>query len=367
MDDSNSEVKSNRKIIIITLVAIIFICFFLTICCSVNLYSYKNLADGCYQTTVSKVYLEYEVRESWDDWFPSTEKIEVVGADAMTFKNIESSNCWVSKKTKELKFQAIAIDKENVYVRGLSVDGISPDGFRALENKTVYNYSSFFANNEDVYLYDTVSDNLKSLNLDPTKTIILEDGYIKDDVSVYHYGNKVNSTNPIGFKVLDVDARYSYASDGENVFQASTALIIVKSPSTWEFISDTYSKDAYNVYSFPRYGDKSLKLVPGADPDTFISGYELTDENYKFKFDAREIPYGKDDKYVYYESEQVYGANPDKLQPINFGFWSDDENVYYKTKIVPGAKPYTFKPHEFMSAVGTDTSTGEEFSYVPTE
>lgn len=196
--EANIETKSGKSMKMVTIFAMIGA--FITICCVVGLLIQRTLVGrgevfgSCYEVRENKVYLKYRLYEkSPEEWNPEAKELGM-DADAATFKELVDGNCWMTKDStasiEDKIWIALGKDKNNVYVGPNPVEGISPDGFEALENRSFYNVPPYYANNEHVYYFSS-KNGLVELDLDRDRIELKDSAVITDGVSIYEDGKLV--------------------------------------------------------------------------------------------------------------------------------------------------------------------------------
>ncbi len=101
-------------------------------------------------------------------------------------------------------------------------------------------------------------------------------------------------------------------------------------------IGPNYVKSMWFVYQDQSSWITSYKIVPGADPKSFV---EVTKEG---SYDS----YGKDKNAVYYRTEKITGADPKTFSsvPSKYGtsYAKDKRYVYIDGKVIPDADTRTW-------------------------
>lgn len=157
--------------------------------------------------------------------------------------------------------------------------------------------------------------------------------YSKDNLFVYHYGNKVPEADPNSFTIVDGFGRdnsyiycgrkaisnklddfrtitNNYTTDDEFVFIGCN-IIQDASPSSFTVVSYAYSKDETNVFY---YGQN----VNMDSPSFSIIG-------------PPELEYAKDENLVVYQGKTLSGADPTEIEILEYSRYAkDNQNVYFQ-------------------------------------
>ena len=154
----------------------------------------------------------------------------------------------------------------------------------------------------------------------------------------------LSSARDYGFSYSGGSIPYSITTvEGENVRftranvdVASMQFAMYSAATTTGFAN--FAKDQNNVYYYDSISDIPLRLIPGADPLSFIP----------VKSDCsgrRECGYGKDKNRAYWQTAAIPNSDPESFQTINDSIASakDKDHVYVDHVVaLPNADPDTF-------------------------
>jgi hypothetical protein len=220
-------------------------------------------------------------------------------------------------------------DAHTVYEGGDVLQGADPSTFQILDNpfekdaNHIYNAGTPIFPNADPATFSIVTHS-------DTDAV----GYEKDKNNVYAYTDGiVTGADPATFDVLmDYNAdtgEISYVKDAKNVYQVTSpdegglddqgypfssnvvasvdAITFQVGPEDY-YQTIWYAKDKNHVYSIGpgatitpnSNGTVTLPIIPGADPNTFVTIYSGGEVTY----------YEKDSSSVYYDGSKILGADP---------------------------------------------------------
>ncbi|TXI92372.1 MAG: hypothetical protein E6Q34_06565 [Burkholderiaceae bacterium] len=210
------------------------------------------------------------------------------------------------------------------------IEGADPETFEwvtgvyAKDKNHVYHLIWPTENGEDAATYVRV--------LDPTTR---SDNWTKDKNHAYYNGRIVVGADPSTFRAFN----FEFGVDAKNLFFRNT-LVPGADVATFELITEqapSYAKDSKQVYY-----DVSLEdnpIIEGADPATFTL----------FSEGQYNLPtgYAKDKNHVFYQTKLIPEADPDTFVFLDDGYppsAKDKNHVYQGEEVVAGVDPATFTP-----------------------
>lgn len=241
-----------------------------------------------YFTENDKIY--YGIPGSTD----TTYRVELVGVDTTNFEY------------KKFNSYYYASDKEYVYYCGKIIEGLDP---------------------------------VTAQFLGGIRTLICDDGYVKDDKNVFFCGKKIENANADSFESFP--ARYSfngYGKDNQHVFVHDS--IIDRDVNTFRLLDEAYSIDKNGIYFY------DYKL-PGADPNDYRQNRYFLMSNGKIFLNGAEVT-----KYDYdtFEILNIYSSGTSCGDfYYSTSLVKDRTGMYLYDKKVPNIDPNTF---EFIPKTG---------------
>lgn len=127
----------------------------------------------------------------------------------------------------------------------------------------------------------------------------------------------------------------SYMYDGAYVYFGSNNPVAIQTadPDSFVVLNSYTEKNNYGLDKFHVY--YAGKIIPGADPKTFVS--------------IDHISYTKDKNNAYYKDSVIHNADAVTFEMVRGDFSKDRNSVYYSGQRVSGADPATFKvPNDFI-------------------
>ena len=219
----------------------------------------------------------------------------IAGADPKTFKCI---------KCDGYKFFR---DKEYIY----SMDGMVLD-----IDKNSYKISgNYIMDSTNAY-----NENRKIDGVDMYSFEIISDMYSKDKNYVYRRNRYIKGADPESFRLLQDESAQNnniYAVDSDDVFYDGN-IIKEADPETFKLLGNVFALDKGNVYA---------------------SGVIIDIDKYNYKIWKNGL-YIKDHKKVFWDTNQVIGADPETFEELGSeNIAKDKNNIYNREKAVKKFSP----------------------------
>jgi hypothetical protein len=215
---------------------------------------------------------------------------------------------------KEIYGRLYHKDKENVYLKGVKIEGADPKTFLVIDHEYSKDKKYVYYNGENIGERDY-------------KTFIRLSwrDYTKDKNHIYFENMKINGIDKESFEVIDAP----YSKD-KNYIYYRTERVDNADIDSFEIIEDSkfYDNDYYKDKNYVFFRGKSLA---GVNPSEFK---RLGKYTYYYS-DGTHLYYGgKRMDHIDYKTFVIYDG---------IGYSKDKNNVYYEDKIVENADPVTFR------------------------
>jgi len=200
--------------------------------------------------------------------------------------------------------------------------------------------SDVYAKDKD-HVFFCYLDGCKTLDRDAQTYVILDDGYYqKDKNGVYNGDSKLVGADPNSFVTFKFKGNY-YAKDKNNVYFAGRK-IEGADAQTFVFVKQNFARDANNYY----INDKIAKDVDTPTFSFMIGNYGKDKNSYFYcdKYECKKISalndnfivldeyYAKDLLKVYYQGNEISGAEPASFEVLEYGYASDKNSFYQAGK-----------------------------------